>query len=731
MYIHVFISIYLSLCKIYFIYLLYFSQCVQIRGNCGILWNLDKNHTFLADKLNFNKYSFVNNKTNYIHCKLLNNISESDTHNNATIHVDEFDQFKEFEFNKVNDHVINKINLLSRDLHYKNLSRLDFIKKLTTIGREVYLDSPNNFLFQKLPSKANLLKEFDTNDLVNYNRDGKDHFIVKSPGCVKYKLLQDCSFFIYFSVFVDKNKFLYVDGTSESLIYRGIISILISIINNFFSNSDTISNIESILTNNHYIGDILYSNKIINNLLNHNIINKNVVDLIIKHIESEFNKQINLNSTIDSLSNSSTGEKRIDIAVLLSGGVDSSLSLWILKNRGYHVEAFYLQVNDINDDTGTCKSDDLKYAREVCNKIGVKLNVLPFSKLYYDDILKDFIENYKNGEVPNPDVWCNNKIKFGQFLDRAINWGFDYVASGHYASVVQDKSLNGGRRIRRLVVSKDPIKDQTYFLSKLNQFQLSKLIFPLERLTKQQVREYARIIRLPSYNKEDSVGLCFMEDLKISEYLLSKIGKNSGPIVDYKTNQIIGEHLGLFNYSIGQRKNLNNYIYTKCNPNTLRYVIKKDLNNNVLYVTEDYDSEEYTQPGGVRRSFKITDIFFNTTDYAEVLSKCKIEDNVDAHGDAYRLRVKLRHSPKFYDSITHFYANSSNDGLNSFDSSFVADLFSDDSRIIQGINCETANKYDSGIVYLSEADSGISTGQYCVFYLDDLCLGSAKMITTY
>ncbi|BAM40061.1 uncharacterized protein TOT_020001047 [Theileria orientalis strain Shintoku] len=625
----------------------------------------------------------------------MNNIPESFTHNNGSVLVDELDQLKEFEFNKVNEQVINKISLLSRDLYDKNLSRLDFIKKLTTIGREVYLDSPNDFLFQKLPNKANLLKEFDTTDLVNCNRDGKDHFIIKSPGCVKYKLIQDCSFFIYFSIFVYENKFLYVDGTSESLIYRGIISILVSIINNLFSNTHNISNIESILTNKHHIGDILYSNKIVKNLLDLNIVNKSVVDAIIKHIESEFSQQINLNRTIDSLSNSATVEKLIDVAVLLSGGVDSSLSLWILKNRGYHVEAFYLQVNDIDDDTGTCKSDDLKFASEVCKKIGVKLNVLPFSKLYYDDILKDFIENYKQGEVPNPDVWCNNRIKFGQFLDRAINWGFDYVASGHYASAVQDKSLCADRRIRRLVLSKDPVKDQTYFLSRLNQFQLSKLIFPLEYLTKQQVREYARIIGLPSHNKEDSVGLCFMEDMNISEYLLSKLGKNTGPIVDYKTKQIIGEHPGVFNYSIGQRKNLNNYIYTKCNPNTLRYVIKKDLNNNVLYVTEDYDSEEYTQPGGVRRSFKITDIFFNTTDYAEVLNRCKIEDGIDAHGDAYRLRVKLRHSPKFYDSITHLYNNSSN------------------------------------IVCLSEADSGISTGQYCVFYLDDLCLGSAKMITSY
>ncbi|UKJ90317.2 tRNA-5-taurinomethyluridine 2-sulfurtransferase [Theileria orientalis] len=304
-------------------------------------------------------------------------------------------------------------------------------------------------------------------------------------------------------------------------------------------------------------------------------------------------------------------------------------------------------------------------------------------------------------------------------------------ASGHYASVVQDKSLNTDRRIKRLVVSKDPIKDQTYFLSKLNQFQLSKLIFPLEHLTKQQVREYSKIIGLPSYSREDSVGLCFMEELKISEYLISKIGKKSGAIVDYKTNQIIGEHLGAFNYSIGQRRNLNNYIYKKCNPNTPRYVIKKDLNNNVLYVTEDYDSKEYTQPGGVRRSFRITDVFFNTTDYAGVLNKCKIEDNVDGNGDAFRLRVKLRHSSKFYDSITHFYTKSRNDGVNSYDNRVFGKSSTDGCRIISGINGGIEHKYDSGFVHLSEADSGISTGQYCVFYLDDLCLGSAKMITSY
>lgn len=234
------------------------------------------------------------------------------------------------------------------------------------------------------------------------------------------------------------------------------------------------------------------------------------------------------------------------VLVGMSGGVDSSVSAYILKEKGYEVCGLTL---DLLEESNLSAIND---AKAVAEKLGIKHIVLNLSKEFNQNIIKYFISEYQSGRTPNPCVMCNKKIKFGMLLDYALENGFDYVATGHYANVVYDKDLN-----RWLLKKSAAAKDQSYFLYKLNQHQLSHILFPLEDHQKSYVREIAKRLNLPVAEKSESQDICFIPNGNHTEFILnnSKLKLPKGNFLD-KQGNILGRHKGLINYTVGQRKGL-------------------------------------------------------------------------------------------------------------------------------------------------------------------------------
>jgi len=264
------------------------------------------------------------------------------------------------------------------------------------------------------------------------------------------------------------------------------------------------------------------------------------------------------------------------IAVLLSGGVDSSVALRLLKDQGHNLTAFYLKIwlQDEFSFLGDCPwEEDLKFAREVCKQVGVPLEVLSLQNEYWDRVVKYTIEEVKEGRTPNPDIFCNSLIKFGQFYDKIEN-SFEKVASGHYARVDE---VNGKFLLER---SPDPVKDQTYFLAYLTQQQLSRALFPLGTFMKKDIRKLAQKYQLPNMDRKDSQGICFLGQVKFSEFIKHHLGEIEGEIIDIDSGKVIGKHPGYYYFTIGQRSGL------KLGGGPW-YVVKKDVNKNIVYISKE------------------------------------------------------------------------------------------------------------------------------------------------
>ena len=238
------------------------------------------------------------------------------------------------------------------------------------------------------------------------------------------------------------------------------------------------------------------------------------------------------------------------IIVGLSGGVDSSVATLMLLEQGYDVEALFMKNWDEDDEDGYCTAEqDLSDAQKVADKLGVKLHTKNFSADYWDDVFEDFLQEHKKGRTPNPDVLCNQKIKFKVFLEHAISLGADKIATGHYARITQDE------QDYQLRTGLDNNKDQSYFLYLLDQHQLSKSLFPLGDISKTKVREIATKHDLITADKKDSTGICFIGERNFSEFLETYLPKQQGDIVD-ENGQFIKHHQGLAFYTIGKRKGL-------------------------------------------------------------------------------------------------------------------------------------------------------------------------------
>jgi tRNA-specific 2-thiouridylase len=238
------------------------------------------------------------------------------------------------------------------------------------------------------------------------------------------------------------------------------------------------------------------------------------------------------------------------IIVGLSGGVDSSVATLMLLEQGYNVEALFMKNWDEDDNKEYCNAtQDLADAQKVADKLGVKLHTKNFSADYWNDVFEDFIQEHKQGRTPNPDVLCNQKIKFKVFLEYALSLGASKIATGHYARISQNEQ---GYQLK---TGLDNNKDQSYFLYLLGQYQLSKSLFPLGDISKTQVRKIANQHGLITADKKDSTGICFIGERNFSEFLQTYIPKQTGDMVD-ENGKFIKHHQGLAFYTIGQRKGL-------------------------------------------------------------------------------------------------------------------------------------------------------------------------------
>lgn len=310
------------------------------------------------------------------------------------------------------------------------------------------------------------------------------------------------------------------------------------------------------------------------------------------------------------------------IVVGMSGGVDSSVSALLLKRQGYDVVGVFMKNWDDTDENGVCTATtDYQDVAKVASKIGIPYYSVNFEKEYWDRVFTYFIDEYKKGRTPNPDVLCNKEIKFRAFTDYAHQLGADYVAMGHYADLHRDQE--GKMHLMRAV---DQNKDQTYFLSQLDHDQLDRVIFPLAKYTKPEVRKIAREAGLATANKKDSVGICFIgEDGHFREFLGHYLPAQPGPMKTVD-GQTVGQHSGLMYYTIGQRRGLG--LGGNAKSNAPWFVVGKDIKKNILYVGQGYDN-----PALYATHLEASDIHW-------------VDDVVSRYGTEFRCTAKFRYRQK-------------------------------------------------------------------------------------
>ncbi|MFZ0389632.1 MAG: tRNA 2-thiouridine(34) synthase MnmA [Calditrichia bacterium] len=343
-------------------------------------------------------------------------------------------------------------------------------------------------------------------------------------------------------------------------------------------------------------------------------------------------------------------------ALLLSGGVDSSVALRLLLEKGNPVTAFYLKIW-LQDDLaflGDCPwEEDLRYAGAVCKQAGVPLEIISLQREYWDLVVSYALKELKAGRTPNSDVFCNSLIKFGVFIDK-IGASFRKVASGHYARVEQQ---NGKYLLKQ---TDDPVKDQTYFLSYLQQRQLSRLLFPLGDYTKKEVRALAQKWNLPNKNRKDSQGICFLGQFRYRDFVKFHLGEKPGDFIEAGTGKKLGQHQGYWFYTIGQRQGLG----LSGGP---WYVVRKEPGSNTVWLSHRRYVENIPAD-----SFGLKDLSWISGKWPELKD----------------LKVKIRHGPEFIKC-----------------------------RIEKTGDAE-------GIVYLERPDNGIAGGQFAALYREEVCLGA-------
>lgn len=273
------------------------------------------------------------------------------------------------------------------------------------------------------------------------------------------------------------------------------------------------------------------------------------------------------------------------IVVGISGGVDSSVAAYLLKEQGHEVIGLFM-VNWEEKDGACTAEEDFEDVKRVCNSIGIPYFSVNYAKEYYDRVFEYFLDELKKGRTPNPDVLCNREVKFGPFLEQALKLGADKIATGHYAKKIEK---NGKYYLAK---ADDLNKDQSYFLNQLSQAQLASVIFPLENIDKPKVREIAKKLDLSNAEKKDSTGICFIGERNFKKFLKEYLPAKPGKILDLEGKEV-GTHEGLMYYTLGQRRGLG--IGGRAGGSGQRwFVVKKDLQNNILYVSQGEDDLLYS-----------------------------------------------------------------------------------------------------------------------------------------
>ncbi|HBZ5600146.1 TPA: tRNA 2-thiouridine(34) synthase MnmA [Morganella morganii] len=279
------------------------------------------------------------------------------------------------------------------------------------------------------------------------------------------------------------------------------------------------------------------------------------------------------------------------VIVGMSGGVDSSVSAYLLQQQGYQVTGLFMKNWEEDDDTEYCSAAaDLADAQAVCDKLGIELLTINFAAEYWDNVFEHFLEEYKAGRTPNPDILCNKEIKFKAFLEYAAeDLGADYIATGHY---VRRRDING---TTQLLCGLDSNKDQSYFLYTLSHDQVAQSLFPVGELEKPEVRRIAEQLGLITAKKKDSTGICFIGERKFRDFLARYLPAKPGPIMTVD-GQEIGQHDGLMYHTLGQRKGLK-IGGTREGSDEPWYVVDKDVENNILIVAQGHEHPRLMSAG--------------------------------------------------------------------------------------------------------------------------------------
>ena len=267
----------------------------------------------------------------------------------------------------------------------------------------------------------------------------------------------------------------------------------------------------------------------------------------------------------------------MNIAVLISGGVDSAVVVHQLCEQGYKPDLHYIKIGMDGEDSSCSAEEDIELSRATARKYGLSLEITDLQKEYWEQVVGYAIDRIKQGLTPNPDVMCNRLIKFGAFEQR-IGHHYDKIATGHYATNVE---MDGKMW---LGTAKDPVKDQTDFLAQLSYDQLSHTIFPIGHMMKDEVRQIALDARLPSARRKDSQGICFLGKINYNDFIRKFMGEQEGKIIDIETNRILGTHKGFWFHTIGQRKGLG----LSGGP---WFVVKKNVRKNIIFVAQGWDTQ--------------------------------------------------------------------------------------------------------------------------------------------
>jgi len=313
------------------------------------------------------------------------------------------------------------------------------------------------------------------------------------------------------------------------------------------------------------------------------------------------------------------------VAALVSGGVDSAVSVYQLKEQGYDPHLFYIKIGPDRDTEWNCTSEeDVEICRWLAKHFGCRFDIIDLHRQYWEQVVGYTMEKARLGLTPNPDVMCNKLIKFGCFEDE-VGHDFDYTATGHYAQTVEENGQVW------LATSPDPIKDQTDFLCQIDHLQVGKLMFPIGHLWKHEVREIAEREHLLNARRKDSQGICFLGDIDFRDYIKAHLGENPGDVRELETGHKIGMHRGLWFYTIGQRKGLG----FSGGP---WFVVKKNVKRNILFVSHGYDPDLVYKDHVSMSSFH----FITDNPWVSVLKENDHDFIVDIP-----VTFKIRHTPEY------------------------------------------------------------------------------------